>query len=233
LADEAVKRQIVERISPASVGRFLNQADLKPHQVEHWLNAPERDSEEFHEQVKTICELYAQAPQLHAQGVHVISTDEKTGIAGARAARRPPNRCCRASRARPARSSARKTNTFVVDQLNTHQSESLVCWVANQLQHTGELGRKGESGSLKSMSTRAEFLSRPEHRLRFVYTPKHCSWLNQVEMWFSILVRRLLERASFTSTEELRQRILDFIEYFNRTLAKPFKWTYRGRPLTV
>jgi putative transposase len=86
---------------------------------------------------------------------------------------------------------------------------------------------------LQSMATRAAFLQDPTHRIRFVYTPKHTSWLNQVEIWFSILVRRLLKRASFPSVDDLRARILAFIAYFNATMAKPFKWTYKGRPLTV
>jgi hypothetical protein len=120
---------------------------------------------------------------------------------------------------------------FITDQLNTHKSESLVRIVASRLELNQELGVKGKSGILKSMVSRAAFLSDQSHRIRFVYTPKHCSWLNQIEIWFSILVRRLLKRTSFTSKEELRQRILDFIEYFNSILAKPFKWTYKGRPL--
>jgi hypothetical protein len=51
------------------------------------------------------------------------------------------------------------------------------------------------------------------------------------EIWFSILSRRLLKRSGFTSTEDPRQRILAFINYYNQTMAKPFKWTYAGVPL--
>lgn len=122
---------------------------------------------------------------------------------------------------------------FIADQLNTHQSEGLVRLVAEVCQIDTDLGVKGESGILQSMATRKAFLEDESHRIRFVYTPVHTSWLNQVEIWFSILVRKLLKRASFSSVEELRQRILKFIDYFNRTLAKPFKWTYAGRPLTA
>jgi transposase len=122
---------------------------------------------------------------------------------------------------------------FVSDQLNTHKSETLVRFVAEQCNIQIDLGEKGKSGILKSIETRTAFLTCPSHRIRFVYTPKHASWLNQVEIWFSILVRKLLRRASFTSKENLAQRILTFIEYFNDTMAKPFKWTYKDRPLTV
>ena len=125
---------------------------------------------------------------------------------------------------------------FVVDNLNTHQSETLVRLVLDRCDLALDretLGVKGDSGVLRSMATRAAFLTDPAHRIRFVYTPKHCSWLNQVEIWFSILVRKLLRRASFTSTDDLRSRILAFIAYFNRTMAKPFAWTYSGRPLAA
>ena len=122
---------------------------------------------------------------------------------------------------------------FIADQLNTHQSEALVRLVNSHCVKLdeGELGIKGTSGILRNKQTRKAFLADPSHRIRFVYTPKHASWLNQIEIWFGILVRRLLKRSSFCSTQELRERILAFIDYFNAMMAKPFKWTYAGRPL--
>jgi transposase len=122
---------------------------------------------------------------------------------------------------------------FSVDQLNMHTSEALVRLVAKACGLKEALGAKEKRGRLPSMSTRAAFLSDVSHRIRFMYTPQHTSWLNQIERWFSILVRRVLKRGNFTSVEDLRERILAFIAYFNKTMAKPFKWTYKGRPLTV
>jgi DDE superfamily endonuclease len=102
-------------------------------------------------------------------------------------------------------------------QLNTYQSETLVFLVAKHCAIQEDLGIKGKSGQLASMTTRATFLSDPSYRIRFIYTPEHSSWLNQIEIWFSILVRRLLTRLSCLSVQELRTHLLAFIAYSNRT----------------
>jgi transposase len=217
--------------------------------------------------------LYEQAGRLAEQGIHLVSTDEKTGIQalerlypdipmgpGRVQSRefeytRHGTLCLTANlevwcgwvvapTLGPTRTEADFVAhveqtvatdpaagwVFIVDNLNTHQSEGLVLWVAQACGIEEDLGEKGKSGVLKSQKSRATFLTEEGHRIRFVYTPKHTSWLNQIELWFGILTRKLLRRSSFCSIEDLRARILAFIEYFNRTMAKPIRWLYSVEP---
>ncbi len=235
------------------------------------MNAAPEDPKIFERQVKQVCELYQSAAALADDNIHLVSTDEMTGIQALE--RLYPDQAMQPGQPQrleyeyerhgtlslianwhvalgeviaPSIGPTRKefdfanhvANTletapedgwiFLVDQLNTHKSESLVRLVAACCKIDQDLGVKGKSGILTSMATRADFLSDPSHRIRFVYIPKHTSWLNQIECWFSILVRRLIRRGNFVSTDDLKQQIWDFIAYFNRTMAKPFQWQFQG-----
>lgn len=224
--------------------------------------------------MEKICDTYLRAPELAAEGAHVISTDEKTGMqALERLHQSKPVRPGLVERVefesirhgtlclianfdvvagkvvRPSIGPTRKEVDFVahidqtvesdpeaswifiVDQLDTHVSAGLVELVARRCGLDDDLGVKGKTGPLKSKKSRRDFLQDEAHRIRFVYTQRHCSWLNQVEIGFSILARRLLRRSSFTSLNDLQERVLAFIDSFNGVLAKPFRWTYTGRPL--
>ena len=122
---------------------------------------------------------------------------------------------------------------FVADNLNIHCSETLVRVVAEACAIETPLGKKGVRGILRSVASRQAFLSEESHRVRFVYTPKHSSWLNQIEVVFGVIMRKVVRRGSFTSVKDLRDKLVNFIDYFNRVFAHPFRWTYTGRPLVA
>ena len=214
LADEAARRQIVTSISSRHVGRFLKGRpnSKAPGMVER------REFEYIRHGTQALTANFEVATgKIVAPTIGPTRTEEDFVAHIQRLIATHPD----------------GQWIIIGDQLNTHKSEGLVRLVTEHCGITTDLGSKGTSGVLSSMATRAAFLNDPAHRIRFVYTPKHASWLNQVEIWFSILARRLLRRASFTSTHDLATRILAFIDYFNRTLAKPFRWTYTGRPLAA
>lgn len=117
---------------------------------------------------------------------------------------------------------------LLADQLNTHLSASLVEWIAQQIGFQGDLGKKNYKGILKNQSSRKAFLENPGHRIRFVYTPKHCSWLNPIENWFGKLQRHVIRYGNFTSVKELENNINNYIAYYNNCLAKPLNWKFEG-----
>jgi transposase len=281
LAEKAKELEIVEKISARQVGRYLNQMDIKIHQYKGWLNSGDKikDPEEFEKRVQKVCQVYQNSNQLAEEGIHILSTDEKTGIQAlehkhpAKPVKIGEVEKCEQEYIRHGTAALiasrdivtgkittpliHETRTeedfedfvkhisevtalfpkdryiFIMDQLNTHMSEGLVRHIARQCGIEEEtLGEKGKYGILKTMKSRQEFLENKDNRIFIVYTPKHCSWMNQIEIWFSILSRMLLnKRSSFKALGVLKQKILDFINYYNEHLAKPFKWSYSGKLL--
>jgi hypothetical protein len=114
---------------------------------------------------------------------------------------------------------------WVLDNNRTHSTPG-VCAVVAELS-----GLQLPEGGLNTAKARRQWLSDPEHKHVFHFTPVHGSWLNQVEMFFSVLTRKLLKRDDFASAEAFAQRLLQWLDYYNREWAHPYKWTYAGTPL--
>jgi transposase len=226
-------------ISASQVGRILAEADLKPHKVRGWLNRP--DDPEFFTRAQAICRLYQDIP---ADTV-LLSVDEKTGVQAK--SRKHPTR--RARPGRPARREfeyVRHGTVSLMAAMNVatghvhpkiierNNSETFIEFLT-ELDQTVPTYLKihlvmDNGPSHTSKATRAWIAAHP--RFQVTYTPKHASWLNMVEIFFSILTKRLLRRGEFISRDHLAGRILTFITHYSRT-AKPFRWRYNGRPLTA
>ena len=264
LARLATEAGITKSIHPTTVWRWLNDADLKPHRVQYWLQSTDPD---FEERMQDVIAVYLAAREWARRGIATFSVDEKTSIQ-ALERKRPdlpmirgiPQRreheyirhgtlCLTAglniatgelqsllTPNRPAPVFARFLDEviasvpdareihFVADNLNTHWHHDAcqVVAAASDIAYDPKLHKTGE--------LRRAFLMSTEKRVVFHFTPKHASWLNQIEIWFSVLCRKLLKRGSFASLAELDAALLRFIEYYNRHLAHPYRWTYTGTP---
>ncbi len=240
LVAERLRAQDGLGISASQVGRILAGLDLKPHLVRGWLNRP--DDPDFFERAADVCGLYLHRPA----NALVLSVDEKTAIA-ARSRKHPARRVGLGRVERREFEYRRHGTACLMAALNVHTGEVLGSDAAKNdsahfIDFLVEIDRAvpaaltihlvlDNGSSHVSKQTKRWLAAHP--RFQAHYTPKHASWLNQVEIWLSILVRKLLRRGNFRSVEDLRNQVLSFIAYFNRTMAKPFKWTYQGKPLHV
>jgi transposase len=225
-------------ISASQCWRICSALDLKPWQVESWMTSHDP---EFWEKASDVCGLYLDPPQ----NAVVWSVDEKSGMQ-AKSRINPTKPAVPGKAVRREFEYKRNGTAVLFAALDVHDG-SLAGWVAdstkseNFVEFLGDLVRQTPKGldlhciadNLSAHKTPlvAEFLVENPH-VHIHYTPTHASWLNQVELFFSILERRLLRRGEFASTDELADRIIAFIKDYNRRAA-PFRWTYDGRPLRV
>ena len=232
-------RALAERvgIGKTQTHQILAAADLKPHQVRSWLTSLDPD---FDTKQADVCGLYLHPPE----NAIVVSIDEKTSIQ----AKQPIRRELPVEPGQPARREFEYKRHGVQALLaallvhsgkivgNVYERTSRVEFI-DFLDHLEAEIPAGKQ--VHAILDNLQVHKTPEvvawleanPRWQFHFTPTHASWLNQIELWFSILSRRLLRRGTFTSQHDLRTQLLSFIERYNPT-AKPFAWTYQGKPLT-
>jgi len=226
-------------ISASQVGRILADLDLKPHRVRGWLTRPA--DPDFFTKAAEVCDLYLHQPA----GSMVVCVDEKTAI-GARSPKHPERRAQPGRVARREFEYVRHGTVSIIAALHVHSgqvitqaisrndSETFIGFLTMLDQHvdpTVIIHLVLDNGSSHtSKATRRWLAGHP--RFQAHYTPKHASWLDQAELFFSILTRRLLRRGEFTSRQDLADKIENFTVVYNRT-AKPYRWTYEGRPLKI
>jgi len=225
-------------VSPASIGRFLRSLALKPHKVRYWLNPTDPD---FDKKARKICKLYISPPS----GTTVLSIDEKPGIQALR--RTHPSHPMRPGKAKRIEFEYERKGTrnlFAAFNIKTGRillwstPERSTEWVLMFLDQILRWVRRGPlvliTDNINTRTGAAAKAWLAKHpRVRFVFTPKHGSWLNQVEIWFGILTSKVLRHRSFKNVLDLDRAIYRFGHYWNETLAKPFEWTYSGKVLTA
>ena len=234
-------RELAEQVgmSESQAHEILRAAEIKPHLLEQWVMS--ELGPEFDAQAASVCGLYLDPPE----GTLVVSIDEKTGIQ-AKAPTRPD---VQARPGRPARREHESTrngtqNLFAALRVHSGEVSAMPSKTRNRfdlLRFLDQLEREIPTGRqviaiTDNLSTRTtaevEQWLTDHPRWQFVFTPKHASWLNQVEIFFSILARRLLKRGAFGDEHDLAQQMLAFVETYNQT-ARPFKWTYTGKVLAA
>ncbi len=227
-------------MSRAQAHTILARADIKPHLTDYWVMSDFSDPE-FEERLKGVCGLYVNPPE----NVLVVSIDEKTGIQ-AKAPTKPDMLPAPGRPTRREHEYIRNGTQCLFACLKVHEGDVLA--MTSKTRNRFDLIRfldqlDSEIPVVESqqiiavsdnLSTRGteevkEWLA-AHPRWSFQFTPTHASWLNQVEIFFSILYRRLLKHGIFFSEEDLAEQMLAFIETYNQT-AKPFKWTYTGKVL--
>lgn len=222
------------KLSRSEIHRILNTEEIRPHRVAYWLHSPDPD---FRPKVDRVCSLYLDPPQ----GATILCVDEKTCIQALNR-RHPLTPATRGKAGRFEFEYERRGTVNLLAAFNPKTGEVFGrCTrtrTANDLMHFMEqLARRHPSGrvyiiwdnlNIHHGQSWRTFSARHGGRFHFVYTPIHASWLNQVEMWFGILQRRLLRFGIFTSREDLVERLRGFIRHWNVREAHPFRWIFRG-----
>jgi transposase len=223
-------------VSRSSISRFLRSMALKPHRIRYWLNPGDPD---FDAKAAKICKLYVSPPA----GTTVLCVDEKPGVQALK--RATPARALRPGKATRLEFEYERKGTRNVFAAFNVQNGHVLLWVTPDrttpmvlsfLDQIARYYRKGrvviitDNISTRTGDAAAEWLGR-HPRIRFVFTPRHGSWLNQVEIWFGILTRSALRHRSFASVAALATAIYRFGKYWNEVTRRPFDWTYTGRVL--
>jgi transposase len=232
---EALRRETGCTLSITEVGRVLRTDGIRPHRTRMWLHSPDPD---FRKRVRAICSVYADPPR----DATILCVDEKTCIQALTRKREAQP----ATAGRPVRVEfeyrRQGTRTLLgafdirtgkvlahVRQRRTAADLDAFMEAVATRHPVGDVYIVWDNLNTHCGAAWERFNARHGNRFHFLYTPKHASWVNQIEIWFGILQRRVLRNASFSSVLDLERRLVQFVQHWNRHEAHPFRWTFRGR----